>query len=83
MGGFFAGLLGPRALDIPCGFTELGAEGNAEIVSISGVCCALFISDHPGTTWKFSRKPQSYHAVRGLGEPASFGVSRDHRDVTV
>ncbi|HVW44316.1 MAG TPA: NADH-ubiquinone oxidoreductase-F iron-sulfur binding region domain-containing protein [Amycolatopsis sp.] len=28
MGGFFAGLLGPRALDIPFGFTELGAEGS-------------------------------------------------------
>ncbi|WP_190816143.1 NADH-ubiquinone oxidoreductase-F iron-sulfur binding region domain-containing protein [Saccharopolyspora pogona] len=28
MGGYFAGLLGPRALDIPLGFTELRAEGS-------------------------------------------------------
>jgi NADH:ubiquinone oxidoreductase subunit F (NADH-binding) len=28
MGGYFAGLLGPRALDLPFGFTELAAEGS-------------------------------------------------------
>lgn len=28
MGGYFAGLLSPRALGIPFGFTELGAEGS-------------------------------------------------------
>ncbi|MER7115817.1 NADH-ubiquinone oxidoreductase-F iron-sulfur binding region domain-containing protein [Saccharomonospora azurea] len=37
MGGFFAGLLGPRALDIPFGFAELRAEG-------SGLGCgAVFV----------------------------------------
>ncbi len=41
MGGYFAGLLGPRALDIPFGFTELGAEG-------SGLGCGAVFVLGPG-----------------------------------